>query len=67
MKILSGTPTPGQNGPRSNSNERVLYIPQRSWTGVSPSDDLVSYPGYLWWVPLFRGAVGVFCSPNLTE
>ena len=37
---------PGQSGPGSNGNERVLCIPQSpSITGTSPSDCLVSYPG----------------------
>ena len=38
---------PGQSGPRSNGNERVLCIPKRpSITGTSPSDCFVSYPGH---------------------
>ena len=44
----SGATTPGESGPRSNGNERVLCIPQSSSiTGAAPSDCLVSYPGYL--------------------
>ena len=40
--------TPGQSGPGSNGNERVLCIPQSSSiTLASPSDCLVSYQGYL--------------------
>ena len=40
--------TPGQSGPGSNGNERVLYIPQNSSiTGTSPSDRLESYSGHL--------------------
>ena len=35
-------PLQGQSGPESNGNEGVLHIPQRT----SPSDCLVSYPGY---------------------
>ena len=43
-KTLSGTTTPGQSGPVSDSNEEVLQIPQSpSITGASPSDCLVSY------------------------
>ena len=30
--------TPGQGGPESNGDEGVLYIPQSSKTGASPSD-----------------------------
>ena len=40
--------TPGQNGPRSNANEDVLYIPQSSRTGSSPLDRLVSYQDTRW-------------------
>ena len=44
---LSGATTPGQSGPRSDGNEGVLRIPQNSSiAGTSPSDCLVSYPGY---------------------
>ena len=42
--ILMGTSPPGQSGPGSNSNERVLHIPQTSGIGASLSDGLVSYP-----------------------
>ena len=46
-RILSGATTRGQNEPGSNGNEEVLRIPQSSSiTGTSPSDCLVSYPGY---------------------
>ena len=48
-----------------DGNERVLYIPQSSSiTGTSPSDCLVSYPGYSLGevLPLCRGAVSVFYS-----
>ena len=45
---LSGATTPGQSGPGSNGNERVLRIPQSSSiTGTSPSDCLMPYPGHL--------------------
>ena len=44
---LSGATTLGQSGPGSNGNEGVLCIHQSaSITGTSPSDCLVSYPGY---------------------
>ena len=47
-RALLGTTIPGQSGPWSNGNEGVLSIPQSSSiTGTSPSDCLVSYPGYL--------------------
>ena len=43
----SGATTPGQSGPGSDGNEEVHNIPQSSSiTGTSPSDCLVSYPGY---------------------
>ena len=45
-KALSGATTPGQNGPGSNGNERVLHFPQSSKKGPSPSDGLMSYPGH---------------------
>ena len=45
-----GATTPGQNGPRSNDNQGVLHIPQKSSiTETSPSDCFVSYPGNLLW------------------
>ena len=44
FRTLSGATTLGQSGPWSSGNEGVLHIPQSSWTGVSPSDCLVSYP-----------------------
>ena len=31
----------------SKGNEEALHIPRSSWTGASPSDILVSYPGHL--------------------
>ena len=38
----------GKSGPGSTGNEGVLRIPQSSSiTGASPTDYLVSYPGYL--------------------
>ena len=44
---ISGATTPCQSGPRSNGNEGVLHIPENaSITEASPSDCLVSYPGY---------------------
>ena len=46
-RILSGATTPGNSGPGSNGNERVLRIPQSSSiTGASQSDCLMSYPGH---------------------
>ena len=47
MGPLSGATTPGQSGPGSDGNERVLRIPQSSSiAGTSTSDCLVSYPGH---------------------
>ena len=44
---LSGATIPGQSGLESNGNEGVLCIPQSSSIArASPSDCLVSYPGY---------------------
>ena len=46
---LSGAPTPGQNGPRSDGNKRILPIPQSSSiTGTSPSDCIASYQDTRW-------------------
>ena len=46
-RTITGATTPGQNGPGSYDNERVLRIPQSSSiTGASPSDYLVSYLGH---------------------
>ena len=35
---LTGTTTPGQSGPGSNSTEEMLYIPHSSKTGASLLD-----------------------------
>ena len=46
-KTLSGTTTRGHSGPKSDGNEGVLHIPQRSSiTGTSLSDCLVLYSGH---------------------
>ncbi len=46
-RTLSGATTPGQSRPGSNGNEEVLFIPQSSSiTRDSPSDCLMSHPGY---------------------
>ena len=43
-KTEYGATTPGQSGPGSDGNKRVLRIPPNSSiTGSSPSDCLVSY------------------------
>ena len=43
-KTLSGATTPGQSGPGSDDNEKVLCsLQSSSITGTSPSDCLVSY------------------------
>ena len=65
-RTLSGTATPGQNGPGSNGNEEVLHIPQSSSiTRASPSGCLVSYLGHLLVgvLPLCKDEVSVFYSP----
>ena len=47
QKNLTGVTTLSQSGPGNDGNEEVLGIPQSSSiTGTSPSDCLVSYPGY---------------------
>ena len=55
---LTGTTTPGQSEPGSNGNKGVLYILESSRVEASPSDGLVSYPGYSLWkgslIPLQR-------------
>ena len=50
----------------SDGNDGVHHIPLRSSiTGASPSNCLVSYWTLVEEVlPLFRDAVGVFCSPS---
>ena len=69
-RTLSDTTTPSHNGPRSDGNEGVLRIPQiPSITGTSPSDCLVSYPGYSLVVvvgvlPICREIFGVSCCPS---
>ena len=67
IRPLSSATTPGQSGPGRNGNEEVLRISQSSnIAGTSPSDCLISYPGYslVGVLPLCREAVGVFYSPS---
>ena len=46
-RTLLDITTPGQSGPESDGNKRVLCILQSSSIpGASPSDFLVSYPGH---------------------
>ena len=46
-RTLSGTTTPAQSGSGSDGNEELLHIPQSfNITGISSSDDLMSYPGH---------------------
>ena len=46
--VLSGATNPGQSGPGSDENERVLHIPESSRiTETTPTDCLASYPGHL--------------------
>ena len=66
-RTLSGATTPGQNGPGCNDNEVLLFIPQRFYTGTSPS-------GYFFFVisrklvgrilSLCKDAVGVFSNTS---
>ena len=43
-RTLSSATTPDQSGPESDSNERVLHIPQNSSIiGALPSNCLTSY------------------------
>ena len=46
-RTLPGATTPGQSEPKNNGNEGVLRNPQRTKTGTSPLNFLVSYPGHL--------------------
>ena len=69
-RALSDATTTGQSGPGSDGSEGVLRIPQSiRITRTSLSDCLVSYNrtlGEVGWgfLPLCRGAVGVFYSPS---
>ena len=56
-RTLSGANIPCQSGPESDSNERVLHIPQSSnHTRTSPSDCLMSYPEHsFFWGFFFAG------------
>ena len=58
-RTLSGATTPGQRGPASNGNERVLHIPQISKARALSLDSLMSYPGYslVGVLPLCRDAM----------
>ena len=63
-RILSGATTLGQSGPGSNGNKRVLHVLQSSSiTRASPSDCLVSSPGYSLagkFLCFYRDAFGAF-------
>ena len=62
-RTLSSATTPGQSGPGSDGNEEVLHIPQSSrFTGASPSDCLVSYPGHLGELYLFAEMQSVYST-----
>ena len=58
-RTLSGATTPSQSVPRSNSNEKVLHIPQSSRAEALPSDCLISYPG------LLLGVCGPYLSAEM--
>ena len=46
-RSLSGATTSSQSGPGSDDNEALVCIPESSSiTGTSPSDCLMTYPGY---------------------
>ena len=46
-RTLLGATTPGQSGPGGDDNKEILFILlSSSITEASPSDCLVSYPGY---------------------
>ena len=63
---LSSATTPGQNEPESNSNEKVLHIPQSSSiTEASPSDCLVSYLVHSLVVGVGVGVVGSYPSAEM--
>ena len=66
-KTVTSTTTPGQSRPKSNDNERVLYILQHSRTGASPSDGLVSYPGHSFYPSAEMGCSGKFCCANFGD
>ena len=66
-RTLSGATSPGQSGYGSDSNERLLSIFQSSCiNGASPSDCLVSYPGFSLECsyPSAKNPVGVFYSSS---
>ena len=63
-RALSGATPPGQSGPGINGNKGVLRFPQSSSiTGTTPSDCLLSYPGYSL-VGSHPSAIGVFYRPS---
>ena len=67
-RTLSGATALRLRGTGGNGNEELDHIPQSSSiTRASPSDCLMSYTGHSLGgvLPLCRGAVGVFYSPNL--
>ena len=62
-RTLSGATTTGQSGLESIDNEGVLHIPQISKVGASPSNGLMSIPGYSLdggFLTLCRDAITVF-------
>ena len=68
-RSLSGATTPGQSGPGSDGNKRVLGITQSSSiTRASPLDCFMSYLGHSLErgiIPLCRDTVSLFYSPSL--
>ena len=65
-RTLLGAIIPGQSGPGSDDNERVLPIPQNfSITEASPSDSLASYTGHLLRESYPSTEMQLVCSPKL--
>ena len=64
-RTLSGATTPNQSGPRSDGNEEVLCIPPNPAL-LEPHHmfSVISRTLVRGILPLYRGADGVFCSPN---
>ena len=62
--MLYNTTTLAQNGPGSNRNEGVLYIPQSFRAGASSLHYLISPRHSLWMRDLYTDAIGIFYSPS---
>ena len=67
VMALPGTTIPSQSGPGSNGNEGVLRIPQGPQYHLNFTISLFSVISRTFlggFLPLFRGAIGVFYSPH---